>query len=379
MEIQKLGFIETTKQTLRAMLLVDSDRQSEWMVHCWSHDLSFSFAILFDVISVGNNHHLTPRWLYRAGEGNNLYLPQSRTDDEEKIFSTLRVDLIENGKELTGQWSSSGEQGKVAFDFTPSDGSHIKATECNNWEDFKQWATKSRVESDAEMFRGHGCSKFFLRTTLHRTGRRRIERYAATELRQFSNHAEAILNQKFDLSDANDYSTILGLAQHHGLPTPLLDWTSSPYIAAFFAFSDALEFKPLRTESTHVRIYAISRKFVQSASPNIVNLVQARPFVAALDIPPRYNTRLYAQQGRFLVTNVANIEDFFRFLESDLNETYLYAADVPISFAAEALEDLAFMGVTAANLFPGLDGVGRMIRHSMMFKNSSSRPIQIQG
>jgi hypothetical protein len=32
------------------------------------------------------------------------------------------------------------------------------------------------------------------------------------------------------------------------------------------------------------------------------------------------------------------------------------------------LEDLAFMGLTAATMFPGLDGVCRMMRHSMAFK-----------
>jgi hypothetical protein len=72
-----------------------------------------------------------------------------------------------------------------------------------------------------------------------------------------------------------------------------------------------------------------------------------------------------------LVTNVANVENFLKFFEQENRQTFLYAADVPITIAAEALEDLTFMGLTAATLFPGLDGVGRMIRHSMLFKKPS--------
>ena len=351
------------------MLLVDSDEPTEWMIHCWSLESALKFAILFDESGDGEVHTLLPRWFYRVGDSGNLFLPATLTADEQKFISNLRVVLRREGANLAGTWQvTNGDSGAIEFDFSPPNESYVVATPCSTWDDFKMWARDARSEQQAAIFRGHGCSKFRLRTTLHRTGRLRIDRYAAQELRQFSQQAEAVLNKDFDLENASDYASVLGLAQHHGLPTPLLDWTASPYIAAFFAFSDALEFQSLRENSTHVRIYAISKSFIDTASPPIVNLVQVQPFVSALQITPRHNVRLHVQQGRFLVTNVSNIENFFKYLEADLKTTFLYAADVPVSVATEALEDLSYMGLTAATLFPGMDGIGRTIRHSMLFK-----------
>jgi hypothetical protein len=93
------------------------------------------------------------------------------------------------------------------------------------------------------------------------------------------------------------------------------------------------------------------------------------PYVATLSISPMHNPRLYAQQGQFLVTNVSDTENFLCSLEQKSGKKFLLTADVPIACANEALEDLKFMGLTAATMFPGLDGVGKMLRHEMSFKH----------
>lgn len=46
------------------------------------------------------------------------------------------------------------------------------------------------------------------------------------------------------------------LGQHYGLKTPLLDWTHSPYVAAYFAFAE----KPCETDDGYRHIYALDQK-----------------------------------------------------------------------------------------------------------------------
>lgn len=372
MTLQQFGTLETDQGTAFAMLCIDADRPLEYMVHTWGANLP-SFAILADASDDGSNAvELKARLLFRPLENGGLHTPRLN-DDEVKRLTALNVHLQRTERGLQGSWSAlEGQSGVIQFANVPK-GTELKAESCADWAEFKHWATRARLDNDAALFRGHGSNRFQLQTTLHRAGRHRLERYCAQTLVQFHAQAEAVLGMRLNMNDGDDYSVVLGLAQHHGLPTPLLDWTESPYIAAFFAFSDALEAAD-RQDVSQVRIFALTREFVESSSPSNVVLAYTSPYVASLAISPRHNPRLQAQQGRFLVTNIANLEHWFNGRQGQTGKPFLDAIDIPIQCAREALEDLAFMGVTAATMFPGLDGVCRKMRHEMAFNRTPVKP-----
>jgi hypothetical protein len=134
------------------------------------------------------------------------------------------------------------------------------------------------------------------------------------------------------------------LAQHYGLPTRLLDWSESPYIAAYFAFAEALA----EQSTGSVAVWALNTKSFAWEEDRGVKLVTAAC---------SSNVRLRNQEGRFtLLRSVAKcIEDHLASLRADGAQP-LYQFRIPASQARYALTDPDIMGINPARLFGDLEG-----------------------
>jgi hypothetical protein len=366
--IQLFGFVETPTGSREIMLCRDLDRPDEAMIQ-WYGSGRPEGGVRVEMSPQGpGKYHLRPLLFFVPDESGGLHAPSNIPNIRELFQSRGEIAKIRN--KFVGSWSDhTGHKGTFEF-HSPPPPQRVRPKKLQSWRAFKIWAAEQRGTGEFEHFRGHGSSKFPLSSTLHRAGRARLERFCYETMPRFHGFAEAILDMRFLPNDANDFSILLGLAQHHGLPTPLLDWTASPYVAAFFAFSDALENKQSRLPvHTHVRIFGLSRKVSQHANPQ-VSLTWPAPHVSYLSIAPRKNPRLLAQQGRFLVTNVEDLEGWIRSVEKRSGVQLITAVDIPIKFAEEALEDLHYMGLSGATMFPGLDGVCRMMKHEMVYQNT---------
>lgn len=149
----------------------------------------------------------------------------------------------------------------------------------------------------------------------------------------------------------------MNLAQHHGYPTPLLDWTKSPYVAAFFAFQDKSALK--KDGSVSIFIFdepEWSRVSGRTAALRVPNLI-----VRAIELPGFGNSRVLPQQA---VTMYSNVNDIEKVITSNEYQSaqYLKAVSIPASDRNVAMRDLSLMGITWGSMFPGLDGVCKQLK-----------------
>lgn len=137
----------------------------------------------------------------------------------------------------------------------------METIKLTNFSDFESQASalhKLYIEKKGEhqfnisplLFRGQANSSWKLETTLERHTSRRYSTAEYYRLMQITRHkVESFTAKKWALPDKFEDDQLAPHApqgyefmvylRHHGFPSPLLDWTRSPYVASFFAYNTA--------------------------------------------------------------------------------------------------------------------------------------------
>jgi hypothetical protein len=170
-------------------------------------------------------------------------------------------------------------------------------------------------------------------------------------LEEFKNQALAYINKVPE----NDWGW-LALAQHHGLPTRLLDWSTNPLVALYFAVKDDID---LAQERVKIKDYDGSSAvyFLTFKSPPLDIKTGGNPLEykdPAIFWPPHTTSRIKAQSGVFTIQ--PDPETSFKY--GSILRKYLIPFNLRVTFR----NILNGYGIHDNSMFPDLDGLASHLK-----------------
>jgi hypothetical protein len=258
---------------------------------------------------------------------------------------------------------------------------NMREINLNSWEDFEEQIKSlenNRLQQKSTskfLYRGQGDHTWSLSSTLERNWQEeglslkkyhhlifvvkpQIESFTGAtwsilsypdQFEKWLNENDTLIPHAFGSSTGfqNTYSYMVYL-RHYGFPSPFLDWSSSPYVAAYFAFKQATRCK------NNVSIYV----FLESTSPiGLKSGGHDKPYIYRFGPYVRTDRRHFLQQSQYTICIMLHNNEWTyaphekAFARCDTDQDLLWKFNIPYSERLKVLRLLDGYNINALSLF----------------------------
>lgn len=237
------------------------------------------------------------------------------------------------------------------------------------------WNDRIKRHRSRYLFRGHSRAEYEISPSLSRNGGAQVnlEKHL---LRNFVKYAKSHLDASED--QPKNFWHWIALAQHHGLPTRLLDWTYSPLISAHFACAnlesmehdgaiwmvdyhrahDHLE-ASLKERLVHEGAHVFTDEMLSSVIKSLEHVSDpSRSEQVVFFEPPSISSRIVNQFACFSV-QIGACKPMTDWLNT--KPEIWRKIVIPAHLKWEVRDKLDQSNITERVLFPGLDGMCRWL------------------